>query len=71
MLLARRARRSHGRLLRLVESQEQVATNSLVRTLAEQALLEDLIEASKPPLPATGHGLHYLLATPFRYPPLP
>ena len=41
-----------GTVLRLVESQEQVATHSLVRTLAEQALLEDLIEASKPKLPA-------------------
>lgn len=55
---------------RLVESQEQVATNSLVRTLAEQALLEELLDASKPPLPVTTAGLHYLLATPFRYPPL-
>ena len=60
-----------GTVLRLVESQEQVATHSLVRTLAEQALLEDLIEASKPKLPAPAIGLHYLLATPFRYPPLP
>jgi hypothetical protein len=60
-----------GAIYRLVESQEQVATNSLVRTLAEQALLEDLIESSKPPLPAASIGLHYLLATPFRYPPLP
>ncbi len=57
---------------RLVESQEQVATNALVATLAEQALLEELIETSKPPLaPATVAGLHYLLSTPFRYPPLP
>ena len=60
-----------GDIFRLVESQEQVATNALVRTLAEQALLEDLIEAAKPTLPAPASGLHYLLATPFRYPPLP
>jgi RES domain len=60
-----------GEVHRLVESQEQVATRSLVRTLAEQALLEDLLESSKPALPATAVGLHYLLATPFRYPPLP
>jgi hypothetical protein len=60
-----------GSILRLVESQEQVATNMLVRTLAEQALLEDLIEASKPRHPGPATGLHYLLATPFRYPPLP
>lgn len=60
-----------GEIFRLVESQEQVATNSLVGTLAEQALLEDLIEASKPQLPGPAIALHYLLATPFRYPPLP
>lgn len=41
----------------------------LVDTLAEQALLEQLLETSKPPLPAEAEGRHYLLATPFRYPP--
>lgn len=60
-----------GRLWRLVESQEQVATRSLVTTLAEQSLLEDLLEAVKPPRMAGSERLHYLLATPFRYPPLP
>lgn len=59
-----------GDLVRLVESQEQVATNRLVDTLEEQALLESLLEAAKPPLPKAAAGLHYLLATPFRYPPL-
>jgi hypothetical protein len=59
-----------GSLVRLVESQEQIATNRLVDTLEEQALLESLLEAAKPPLPAPTDGLHYLLATPFRYPPL-
>lgn len=39
---------------------------------AEHEVLEDLLEASKPPLPPTRRagGLHTLLATPFRYPPL-
>ncbi len=60
-----------GELIRIVESQEQVATNSLVDSLAEQSLLEEMLEQSKPPLPAGTGGLHYLLATPFRYPPLP
>ena len=60
-----------GEALRIVESQEQVATNSLVDSLAEQSLLEEMLERSKPPLPAGAEGLHYLLATPFRYPPLP
>lgn len=59
-----------GRLVRLVESQEQVATVQLVDTLAEQALLEALLETSKPPLPQEVEPLHYLLKTPFRYPPL-
>jgi len=59
-----------GRLVRLVESQAQVATLQLVDTLAEQALLEELLEASKPPLPRSAEPLHYLLKTPFRYPPL-
>lgn len=59
-----------GELLRMVESQQQVATLSLVDDLAEQAVLEELLEGSKPPLPDGTAGLHYLLATPFRYPPL-
>ena len=59
-----------GELLRIVESQEQIATLSLVDDLAEQAVLEELLEQSKPPLSAGGEGLHYLLLTPFRYPPL-
>ncbi len=60
-----------GDCLRLVESQEQVATTHLVDDLAEQALLEDLLESSKPPRRPGTEELHYLLATPFRYPPLP
>lgn len=63
-------RRFGGEVLRLVESQEQVATNRLVATLAEQELLEAMLEASKPSLPARASRLDYLLATPFRYPPL-
>ena len=59
-----------GRLVRVVESQEQVATLQLVDSLAEQALLEELLETSKPPLPRSAESLHYLLKTPFRYPPL-
>lgn len=67
---AARPGRLAGTLLRLVESQEQVATNALVDDLAEQALLEHLLERTKPPLRPGTAGLHYLLATPFRYPPL-
>lgn len=43
----------------------------LVRTLDEQALLEHILDASKPSLPDQAGALHWLLFTPFRYPPLP
>jgi hypothetical protein len=59
-----------GEVLRMVESQEQVATQRLVANLREQDLLESLLERSKPPRPAATRELDYLLATPFRYPPL-
>ena len=59
-----------GTLWRLVESQEEAATLGYVDTLEEQALLESLLETSKPPLLPGSETLHYLLKTPFRYPPL-
>lgn len=40
----------------------------LVDSLDEQALLEELIDGSKPPVPAECRHLHWLLFTPFRYP---
>lgn len=60
-----------GLLHRLVESQEHVATLGYVDTLEEQAVLEALLDSVKPPWPADSGRLHYLLRTPFRYPPLP
>lgn len=60
-----------GDIYRLVESQEQIATNQLVDNLEEQALLEQMLENSKPQVDAARSELHYLLYTPFRYPPLP
>ncbi len=59
-----------GQVFRLVESQEQVATNQLVRSLDRQAILENMLEQTKPCLRPGTELLHYLLATPFRYPPL-
>lgn len=56
-----------GRFWRLVEAQHQISTLKLVDTLDEQALLESLLEESKPALPPECQGLDYLLATPFRY----
>ncbi len=57
-------------VFRIVESQEQVATMSLVDNSSEQSILEDLLEARKPQLTASSRGYHYLIKTPFRYPPL-
>lgn len=45
------------------------STMRLVDSLAEQTLLERILEASKPALAAGTERLHYLLATPFRYRP--
>lgn len=41
----------------------------LVDTLEEQLVLERLLDASKPPIPARATRLHDLLFTPFRYAP--
>lgn len=57
------------RLWRAVEAQHVVATRALVDSLAEQEILESVLEASKPPVPAPCAGFDYLLHTPFRYPP--
>jgi len=57
---------------RVVEAQHVVSTRRLVDTLEEQRLLEEIVDGVKPPAPAGAefHGLHYLLFTPFRHPPL-
>jgi hypothetical protein len=54
---------------RAVEAQHQVSTRKLVDSADEQILLEELIDGAKPPDVTRGR-LHYLLSTPFRYPPL-
>lgn len=59
-----------GQLFRVVESQEDIATTRIVDNMQEQARLEQLLDASKPTIPEQASKLHYLLATPFRYPPL-
>ena len=63
-----RVRPLAGEAWRVVEPQHLVATRKLVDSDAEQQLLEELIESTKPPLPEG--RLHFLLTTPFRYPPL-
>ena len=52
---------------RVVEDQYAASTRKLVDTKDEQALLEDILEESKPPVPEEAKSLHYLLQTPFRY----
>ncbi len=54
-------------LWRAVEAQHIIATMKLADTVADQDLLEQMLEASKPALPAGAQGHHYLLTTPFRY----
>jgi hypothetical protein len=52
---------------RVVESQYNSSSRDLVDTREEHDLLEDLLEKSKPQL---ANNKHYLIFTPFRYPPL-
>ena len=71
------ARRTRARTLELeawrcVESQHQTSTRKLVESSEEQAILEELLDERKPAPPSDPAcaRLHYLLFTPFRYPPL-
>ena len=64
-----RLRALHLSPWRVVEAQHQVSTRKLVDSTEEQEVLETLIDSVKPP-DLTGGRLHYLLFTPFRYPPL-
>ncbi len=52
---------------RLVEAQHHISTMKLVDTIAEQDLLEILVEDTKPAIPDECRHLDFLLATPFRY----
>ncbi len=65
-------RRLESRPWRIVEGQHILSTRKLVDTVEEYEVLEQLIDRTKPPLPRGGEfaRLHYLLSTPFRYPPL-
>lgn len=52
---------------RVVEAQHRISTNRLADGLEDQQRLEELADAAKPDLPRAAQGLHYLLASPFRY----
>lgn len=56
---------------RAVEAQHIASTMLLADSVEEQAILETILESSKPPIPIEAAALHWLLFTPFRYPPLP
>jgi hypothetical protein len=56
-----------NKVWRLVEAQHRISTNRIAASTDDQALLEELVEEVKPTMPAAARGLHYLLATPFRY----
>lgn len=56
---------------RVTEDQKKSYTRKLVDTHEEHDILEDLLESSKPNVNAEIYrNYHYLLFTPFRYPPL-
>lgn len=61
------AERVEAELWRGVEAQHKVSTMPLVDSTYEQGLLEEMLEQSKPPLPAAARKLHYLIGAPFRY----
>ena len=65
--LACEARTLRGECWRAVEDQHSATTRRLTDTAAEQELLEDILEETKPAVPPACAGLHYLLQTPFRY----
>ena len=71
--VASEARPASLDLWRAVEAQHVASTMVLVDTVAEQAVLERVVEASKPPVPreVAALELHWLLFTPFRYAPPP
>ncbi|MCM8732322.1 RES family NAD+ phosphorylase [Hephaestia sp. GCM10023244] len=60
-------RRYAGTIWRLVEAQHRISTNRLAASAEDQAILEQLVDEVKPAVPVAARGLHYLLATPFRY----
>jgi len=55
---------------RVAESQQKIATNTLVDTLEEQRMLEEMLDRVKPRIPQGCEKFDYLIYTPFRYPPL-
>jgi len=59
-----------AKVWRVVESQETIATLSLVDNMHEQGILETLLDDIKPAYRQGTDNMHYLIKTAFRYPPL-
>lgn len=59
-----------GEVWRVVEGQHVTSTRKLVDSPEEHDVLERLLDRGKPSVPEECAHLHYLLSTPFRYPPL-
>jgi hypothetical protein len=55
---------------RIVESQEEAASLTVVDSIDEQSVLEQALDDAKPTYRNNTHQRHYLISTPFRYPPL-
>ncbi|MEO5763814.1 MAG: RES family NAD+ phosphorylase [Casimicrobiaceae bacterium] len=69
--VASESRQARFELWRAVEAQHVAATMALVDSLDEQQVLERILDDAKPAIPAEARRLHWLLFTPFRYPPPP
>lgn len=69
--LASEARSFAAELWRIVEDQSFAATIRITDTIDDQALLERLLDDTKPLWPREVAGYDFLIATPFRYRPYP
>lgn len=56
-----------GNLWRVIEGQYRASTMRIVDTDEEQAVLEDVLESAKPPVPEPCRHLDYQFWSPFRY----
>lgn len=65
--LSSNSRTAADKCWRVVEPQHRIATAKLTDSTAEQILLEQVIEETKPKIPPECEHLHFLFKTPFRY----
>ncbi|MBT9504962.1 RES family NAD+ phosphorylase [Rhodoferax sp.] len=65
--IAQSSKKANSILWRAVEAQHVAATMSLVDSLDEQHVLEQILEANKPPIPPDYRQFDFLIFTPFRY----